>query len=70
MAEFHQVEGFVIDRNLGLNHLIGILTEFYKKIGVEKIWLKPTYNPYTEPSMEIFGTFSTMQAIIPFSSAK
>jgi len=55
LAEFHQVEGFVIDRNLGLNHLIGILTEFYKKIGIEKIWLKPTYNPYTEPSMEIFG---------------
>ena len=57
LAEFHQVEGFVIDRNLGLNHLIGVLTEFYKKIGIEKIWLKPTYNPYTEPSMEIFGTY-------------
>lgn len=26
LAEFHQVEGFVIDRNLGLQHLIGILT--------------------------------------------
>ena len=51
LAEFHQVEGFIIDRNLGLNHLIGVLTEFYKKIGIEKIWLKPTYNPYTEPSM-------------------
>ena len=35
--------------------MIGILTEFYKKIGVDKIWLKPTYNPYTEPSMEVFG---------------
>ena len=34
LAEFHQVEGFVIDRNLGLNHLIGVLTEFYKKIGI------------------------------------
>ena len=56
LAEFHQVEGFVIDRNLGLQHLIGIITEFYKKIGVNQIWLKPTYNPYTEPSMEIFGT--------------
>ena len=55
LAEFHQVEGFVIDRNLGLQHLIGVLTEFYKKIGVTKIWLKPTYNPYTEPSMEVFG---------------
>lgn len=56
LAEFHQIEGFVIDRNLGLPHLIGIITEFYKKIGIEKIWLKPTYNPYTEPSMEIYGT--------------
>lgn len=58
LAEFHQVEGFVIDRNLGLQHLIGVLTAFYKKIGVDKIWLKPTYNPYTEPSMEVFGNFS------------
>lgn len=56
LAEFHQVEGFIIDKNLGLNHLIGILTEFYKKIGIEQITFKPTYNPYTEPSMEIFGT--------------
>lgn len=55
LAEFHQIEGFVIDRNLGLPHLIGIITEFYKKIGINKIWLKPTYNPYTEPSMEIYG---------------
>ena len=47
----------MIDRNLGLQHLIGILTEFYKKIGIEQIELKPTYNPYTEPSMEVFGTF-------------
>jgi phenylalanyl-tRNA synthetase alpha chain len=60
LAEFHQVEGFVIDRNLGLHHLIGILTEFYKKIGVDKIWLKPTYNPYTEPSMEVFGNCSVI----------
>lgn len=51
LAEFHQVEGFIIDKNLGLNHLIGILNEFYKKIGIDKIYLKPTYNPYTEPSM-------------------
>lgn len=57
LAEFHQVEGFIIDKNLGLNHLIGILTEFYKKIGIEEISLKPTYNPYTEPSMEIFGNY-------------
>lgn len=66
LAEFHQVEGFVIDRNLGLNHLIGVLKEFYKKIGIEQIWLKPTYNPYTEPSMEVFGTAAQTQATTRF----
>merc|ERR1712061_967576 len=45
LAEFHQVEGFIADRNLGLGHLIG----------VSKLRFKPAYNPYTEPSMEIFG---------------
>ena len=24
-------------------------------IGITKLWFKPAYNPYTEPSMEIFG---------------
>lgn len=67
LAEFHQVEGFVVDRNLGLQHLIGILTEFYKKIGIEQIWFKPTYNPYTEPSMEVFGSPPPMQVSTPSS---
>jgi phenylalanyl-tRNA synthetase alpha subunit len=67
LAEFHQVEGFVVDRNLGLQHLIGILTEFYKKIGIEQIWFKPTYNPYTEPSMEVFGKSPPMQVSTPSS---
>lgn len=56
LAEFHQVEGFIIDRNLGLNHLIGTLSEFYHKIGITDLSFKPTYNPYTEPSMEVYGT--------------
>lgn len=70
LAEFHQIEGFVIDRNLGLPHLIGIITEFYKKIGIEKIWLKPTYNPYTEPSMEIYGTTIILFRLPPRAQAK
>jgi len=24
-------------------------------LGITKVWFKPAYNPYTEPSMEIFG---------------
>lgn len=55
LAEFHQVEGFVADRNLGLGHLIGTLKEFFARVGISKLRYKPAYNPYTEPSMEIFG---------------
>ena len=55
LAEFHQCEGMIADRNIGLSHLMGIISEFYKKIGIKKIKYKPAYNPYTEPSLEIFG---------------
>merc|ERR1719282_38942 len=55
LAEFHQVEGFIADRNLGLGHLIGVLKEFFLRLGVRNLRFKPAYNPYTEPSMEIFG---------------
>ncbi|CRH03048.1 phenylalanine--tRNA ligase alpha subunit, putative [Plasmodium relictum] len=55
LAEFHQIEGLIIDKNLGLGHLIGTLSAFYKNIGIHKLKFKPTFNPYTEPSMEIYG---------------
>lgn len=55
MAEFHQIEGLIADKNLGLGHLKGVIREFFNKIGIKKLWFKPAYNPYTEPSMEIFG---------------
>lgn len=54
LAEFHQVEGVVADRNLTLGDLIGVIAEFFKKLGITQIEFKPAYNPYTEPSMEIF----------------
>merc|ERR1712183_102957 len=55
LAEFHQVEGVIADRGLTLGHLIGVLYQFFKKLGIEKLRFKPAYNPYTEPSMEIFS---------------
>uniref|UniRef100_A0A0K0DL13 phenylalanine--tRNA ligase n=1 Tax=Angiostrongylus cantonensis TaxID=6313 RepID=A0A0K0DL13_ANGCA len=55
LAEFYQVEGVIAERNLSLSHLIGVFTEFFKKLGIEDLRFKPTYNPYTEPSMEIFA---------------
>lgn len=55
LAEFHQVEGVVCDYNLTLGHLIGMLNSFFTKLGMTDLKFKPAYNPYTEPSMEIFA---------------
>jgi len=55
LAEFHQVEGVIADVGLTLGDLIGVLYAFFKKLGIEKLRFKPAYNPYTEPSMEIFS---------------
>ncbi|XP_020280780.1 phenylalanine--tRNA ligase alpha subunit isoform X1 [Pseudomyrmex gracilis] len=54
LAEFHQVEGVIADYGLTLGDLIGTLYEFFKKLGITRLKFKPAYNPYTEPSMEIF----------------
>ncbi|KAF2305920.1 hypothetical protein GH714_008872 [Hevea brasiliensis] len=48
-------EGLVCDRGLTLSHLIGILEDFFSRLGMSKLRFKPAYNPYTEPSMEIFS---------------
>lgn len=55
LAEFHQIEGLVADRGLHLGHLMGVLHEFFRKLGMKKLRFKPAYNPYTEPSMEVFS---------------
>ncbi|GAX23645.1 phenylalanyl-tRNA synthetase alpha chain [Fistulifera solaris] len=55
LCEFHQVEGLVADYDLSLGDLIGTIETFFKKIGITKLRFKPAFNPYTEPSMEIFG---------------
>lgn len=55
LAEFHQVEGVIADFGLALGGLIGFMEVFFAKMGIHKIRFKPAYNPYTEPSMEIFG---------------
>lgn len=55
LAEFHQIEGVIADKGLTLGDLIGVLYQFFQKLGIEKLRFKPAYNPYTEPSMEIFS---------------
>ncbi len=53
LPEFQQIEGIVMEEGANLRMLIGILKEFYKKLGFEKIRIRPGYFPYTEPSLEV-----------------
>jgi phenylalanyl-tRNA synthetase alpha chain len=53
LPEFYQIEGIVHEEGANFGQLIGILKEFYRRIGFEKIRLRPAYFPYTEPSMEV-----------------
>lgn len=55
LAEFHQVEGVIANVDLTLGDLVGTLEEFFRKLGITELKYKPTYNPYTEPSMEIYS---------------
>ncbi len=53
LAEFTQIEGIVIDENVTLCDLRGLLVEFYRKMGFDKIITRPGFFPYTEPSLEV-----------------
>lgn len=52
---FHQIEGLVVDENISISDLKGILTIFYEQIFSPSIKLRfrPSYFPFTEPSLEI-----------------
>jgi len=69
LAEFHQVEGVIIGNNLTLGELMGTLACFYKKLGMDKIKFKPAYNPYTEPSMEIFAYHNELRKWIEIGNS-
>ncbi len=51
--EFNQTEGIVVDENANFTQLLGYLKQFFKKMGYEKIRIRPAYFAYTEPSLEI-----------------
>ncbi|MFO8133675.1 MAG: phenylalanine--tRNA ligase subunit alpha [Thermoplasmatota archaeon] len=53
LPEFYQIEGIVHEEQANFRQLIGLLTEFYKKLGFDDIRLRPAYYPYTEPSMDV-----------------
>jgi len=51
--EFNQTEGIVVDPNANFRHLLGYLKQFFKKMGYEKVRFRPSFFPYTEPSVEV-----------------
>ena len=52
---FHQMEGLVVDRGITLNDLKGMLDEFARRMfsSNTKTRLRPSYFPFTEPSVEV-----------------
>jgi phenylalanyl-tRNA synthetase alpha chain len=52
LPEFEQLEGVVMDRGVTFRHLLGVLKEFYSKMGFHEVRFRPSYYPYTEPSVD------------------
>lgn len=57
---FHQIEGLVVDKHLTLCDLKGTLETVAKKLfgGETKVRFRPSYFPFTEPSVEVDLTCS------------
>lgn len=53
LPEFTQIEGIYMDDDADFSLLLGILKEFYSGMGFDEIRFRPSYFPYTEPSLEI-----------------
>ena len=54
LTEFNQVEGIVVNEDLSLRDLLGVLEKFAIDIaGADKAKFVPDYFPFTEPSVEL-----------------
>ena len=53
--QFHQIEGLVVGKNISMGDLKGTLEMIIQKMfGAERqIRLRPSYFPFTEPSVEV-----------------
>ncbi|MBI4894602.1 MAG: phenylalanine--tRNA ligase subunit alpha [Candidatus Aenigmarchaeota archaeon] len=55
LTDFDQCEGIIVGENLNFRHLLGYLREIGKMFGAEDVRFKPSYFPFTEPSLEIYA---------------
>ncbi len=53
LPEFMQIEGIVCEEGASFDMLCGLLKEFYRRMGIPTIRIRPGYFPYTEPSLEV-----------------
>ncbi|MFC7176535.1 phenylalanine--tRNA ligase subunit alpha [Halosegnis marinus] len=69
LLEFFQIEGWVMADDLSVRDLMGTFEEFYSQFGITDIEFKPHYNPYTEPSFELFGTHPETGEIVEIGNS-
>ncbi|MFB6198359.1 MAG: phenylalanine--tRNA ligase subunit alpha [Halobacteriaceae archaeon] len=69
LLEFFQIEGWVMADELSVRDLMGTFTEFYEQFGITDLEFKPHYNPYTEPSFELFGRHPTTGELIEIGNS-
>ncbi len=58
LPEFHQIEGIVMEEGASFRMLIGVIKEFYSRMGFPEVRFRPSYFPYTEPSLEVEVKFN------------
>jgi phenylalanyl-tRNA synthetase alpha chain len=54
LMEFDHCEGIVIGENLTFSHLLGFLKEIAEAIGAKEVKFKPSFFPFTSPSVEMY----------------
>jgi phenylalanyl-tRNA synthetase alpha chain len=57
LAEFYQMDGVMIGKDLTMTNLFSTLTNLYSSLGF-KIRFVPTYFPFVEPGVEIQGYYA------------
>jgi len=52
---FYQVEGFMIDKDISISHLKGVLAQFLSRLFEKevKVRIRPGYFPFVEPGLEV-----------------
>ncbi len=75
LAEFTQIEGIVIDENVNLSDLIGLLSEFYKKMGFEKIITRPGFSELSSSKVPLalkddFRYYNCIENVISYTNKR